>query len=142
MNTLSTAKLNNRIRSFKLKRGYMVTFSNNPAGRGYSRCFIADQADLEFASLPKGDDPYTIGYDRAVELIEQHKAAAAAAAVPLKTFTEDADMLIKNGPYGAYIAYKGKNYRMPHGRKPEDMTYEECLEAVKNSKSTKGSRKK
>ena len=95
-----------------------------------------------FVSLAKGDDPYTIGYDRAVELIEQHKAAAAAAAVPLKTFTEDADMLIKNGPYGAYIAYKGKNFRMPHGRKPEDMTYEECLEAVKNSKSTKGSRKK
>ena len=95
-----------------------------------------------FVSLANGDDPYTIGYDRAVELIEQHKAAAAAAAVPLKTFTEDADMLIKNGPYGAYIAYKGKNYRMPHGRKPEDMTYEECLEAVKNSKSTKGSRKK
>ena len=95
-----------------------------------------------FVSLAKGDDPYTIGYDRAVELIEQHKAAAAAEAVPLKTFTEDADMLIKNGPYGAYIAYKGKNYRMPHGRKPEDMTYEECLEAVKNSKSTKGSRKK
>ena len=27
MNTLSVRKLNNRIRSFKLKRGYMVTFS-------------------------------------------------------------------------------------------------------------------
>ena len=52
MNTLTTAKLNNRIRSFKLKRGYMVTFSNNPSGRGYSRCFIADQEDLEIASLP------------------------------------------------------------------------------------------
>lgn len=52
MNTLSTAKLNNRIRSFKLKRGYMVTFSNNPNGRGYSRCFIADKEDLEFAELP------------------------------------------------------------------------------------------
>lgn len=52
MNTLTTAKLNNRIRSFKLKRGYMVTFSNNPSGRGYSRCFIADKEDLEFAELP------------------------------------------------------------------------------------------
>ena len=31
MNTLSTAKLNNRIRSFKLKRGYMVTFSISSA---------------------------------------------------------------------------------------------------------------
>ena len=62
MNTLTTAKLNNRIRSFKLKRGYMVTFSNNPAGRGYSRCFIADQADLEFASLPKEMDQRISSY--------------------------------------------------------------------------------
>lgn len=52
MNSLSTAKLNNKIRSFKLKRGYMVTFANNPGGRGYSRCFIADDADLEFSELP------------------------------------------------------------------------------------------
>ena len=52
MNTLSSAQLNNRIRSFKLKRGYMVTFANRAKGRGYSRCFIADKADLEVASLP------------------------------------------------------------------------------------------
>ncbi len=53
MNTLTDAKLNNKIRSFKLKRGYMVTFSTRASGRGYSRCFIADKEDLEFASLPK-----------------------------------------------------------------------------------------
>ena len=52
MNTLSTAKLNNRIRSFKLKRGYMVTFSTLAKGRGYSRCFIAADKDLEMATLP------------------------------------------------------------------------------------------
>lgn len=52
MNTLTDAKLNNKIRSFKLKRGYMVTFSTRKEGRGYSRCFIADKEDLEFASLP------------------------------------------------------------------------------------------
>lgn len=51
MNTLTEAQLNNRIRSFKLKRGYMVTFSLLPEGRGYSRCFIADKADLEM-NLP------------------------------------------------------------------------------------------
>lgn len=53
MNTLTDAKLNNQIRSFKLKRGYMVTFSTRAEGRGYSRCFIADKEDLEFATLPK-----------------------------------------------------------------------------------------
>lgn len=52
MNTLTEAKLNNKIRSFKLKRGYMVTFSTRKGGRGYSRCFIADKADLEVKTLP------------------------------------------------------------------------------------------
>lgn len=52
MNTLTVAKLNNKIRSFKLKRGYMVTFAIGNGGRGYSRCFIADYADLEMPVLP------------------------------------------------------------------------------------------
>ena len=52
MNTLSESKLNNRIRSFKLKRGYMVTFANRAGGRGYQRCFIAADADIEMAELP------------------------------------------------------------------------------------------
>ena len=52
MNTLTDAKLNNRIRSFKLKRGYMVTFANRTGGRGYSRCFIAADEDLEVPMLP------------------------------------------------------------------------------------------
>ena len=83
-----------------------------------------------FASLQKGDDPYTLQYERAVELIEQNKQAAAAAAMPLRSFDEDKDMVIKNGRYGAYIAYKGKNYRLPAGRKPEQMSYAECVEIV------------
>ena len=53
MNTLKDAELNNKIRSFKLKRGYMVTFSTQASGRGYSRCFIAADNDLEVASLPE-----------------------------------------------------------------------------------------
>ena len=52
MNTLTEAQLNNGIRSFRLKRGYMVTFSTLPRGRGYSRCFIAADKDLEVAQLP------------------------------------------------------------------------------------------
>ena len=62
MNTLTEEKLNNRIRSFKLKRGYMVTFANNPGGRGYSRCFIADDADLEIAVLPEVLDRHISSY--------------------------------------------------------------------------------
>ena len=52
MNTLTAKKLNNRVKSFKLKRGYMVTLSNLPGGFGYSRCFIADKNDL-LVNLPE-----------------------------------------------------------------------------------------
>ena len=87
-----------------------------------------------FASLTKSDDPYTLQYERAVELIEQSKAQAVAAAAPIKTFEEDKDMVIKNGRYGSYIAYKGKNYRLPHNRKAETITYEECVKVVNTPK--------
>ena len=52
MKTLTTNQLKNKIRSFKLKRGYMVTFATRDAGRGYSRCFIAADKDLEIKELP------------------------------------------------------------------------------------------
>ena len=45
MKNLPTA-WNNRIQSFTLKRGYMVTFALKDTGSGYSRCFIAANEDL------------------------------------------------------------------------------------------------
>ena len=88
----------------------------------------------KFTSLPKSEDPYTIGYERAVELVKAHEKEVATANQPVKTFTEDAEMLIKNGRYGVYIAYKGKNYRIPKGRKAEELTYADCLKIVESSK--------
>src|SRR5574344_1163747 len=43
--SLTSANMNNRIRSFKLKRGYMVCFASDASGYGYNRIFIADKAD-------------------------------------------------------------------------------------------------
>ena len=85
-----------------------------------------------FVSLAKSDDPYTITHERAVELIESQQKMATA--MPIKTFDNDADMLIKNGRYGAYIAYKEKNYRIPRGKKAELLTYEECLKIINTTK--------
>ena len=87
-----------------------------------------------FASLAKSDDPYTITQERAVELIEAQKKTATAAATPIKTFVEDADLAIKNGRYGAYIAYKGKNFRIPKGKRAEAMSYDECMKIVNSTK--------
>ena len=88
----------------------------------------------KFTSLPKGEDPYTISYERAVELVLAHERQVATANTPVKSFAEDADLLIKNGRYGVYIAYKGKNYRIPKGRKVEDLSYEDCLKIIDGSK--------
>ena len=87
-----------------------------------------------FASLTKHDDPYTITYERAVELMHEHQAAAAAAHTPLRTFDEEPDLVVKNGRYGPYIAFKGKNYRLPKGAKPETLTLEECRRIVASAK--------
>ena len=87
-----------------------------------------------FASLARTDDPYTIGYDRAAELVREQQARAAAANTPLKTFAEEPELLIKNGRYGPYIAYKGKNYRIPKGTKPEEITLEACMKIIQTSK--------
>ena len=81
-----------------------------------------------FASLPKGDDPYTLTHDRAVEIVREHQAAAAAANTPLRSFEEDPDMLVKTGRYGAYIAHQGKNYRIPKGVQPEELPLEACMQ--------------
>ena len=43
-------------------------------------------------------------------------------------------MAVKNGRYGAYIAYKGKNYRIPRGKKAELLSYADCLNIVNNTK--------
>ena len=53
MVTLTDLKLNNRIRSFRLKRGYMVTFATQRSGYGYQRCFIANDQDVEMGELPQ-----------------------------------------------------------------------------------------
>ena len=79
MNTLTDKKLNNRIRSFRLKRGHMVTFSLREGGRGYSRCFIAADEDLEVASLPAILDRSISSY-RVFKWYDAGKPQLAAAA--------------------------------------------------------------
>ena len=88
-----------------------------------------------FTSLGKGDDPYTITRERAEELLNENREKQRAASVPLRKFEEDADMLIKSGMYGPYIAYKGKNYRLPKGANPNTVSFTECQRIIAKSKT-------
>ena len=84
-----------------------------------------------FTSLEKGDDPYTITFERAMELVASKAERDKAAKEPIKTFEEEPGLKILNGRYGPYISYEGKNYRIPKGKKPEALTLEECREIIK-----------
>jgi hypothetical protein len=44
--------IDNKIQSFRLKKGYMATLATSGDGTGYSRVYIADNADLIVNSLP------------------------------------------------------------------------------------------
>jgi hypothetical protein len=48
----SLGSMANAIRSFKLKRGYMATFAVNENGTGASRCYIAQDGDIELGRPP------------------------------------------------------------------------------------------
>ena len=76
MNSLSNATLNNQIRSFKLKRGYMVTFALGTSGWGYSRCFIAHDEDLEM-DMPANMDSRASSF-RVFKWWYAHKAGLAS----------------------------------------------------------------
>ena len=43
-----------------------------------------------------------------------------------------------NGRFGPYIAYKGKNYRIPKTiKEPETLSLEKCMEIVEKADSKK-----
>ena len=67
----------------------------------------------KFVSIKKDtdDDPYTIELTRAIELIEEKKAADAAAL--LKVFEEDETVRIINGRWGPFIKAGKKNIKIP-----------------------------
>jgi DNA topoisomerase-1 len=88
--------------------------------------------DGKFTSLDKSDDPYTITLERATELIRAKQQKSSKE--PLKTFPEDAEILVLNGMYGPYISYKKKNYRLPKGTVPAELTYAEAMQIIEKSK--------
>ncbi|MDD7247291.1 MAG: type I DNA topoisomerase [Prevotellaceae bacterium] len=87
--------------------------------------------DKKYVSIPKDKNPLSITLEEAVELISESRKAERQRHI--KTFAEDPKLEVMNGRYGPYIAYDGKNFRLPKALhdKAADLTYEECMEVVK-----------
>jgi DNA topoisomerase-1 len=89
----------------------------------------------KFFSLKKGvDDPYTITFDRAVEIILEKNDSDSK-----KVIKDFGDMMLLNGRYGPYLVKDKINYRLPKGTEAAKLTKEECLKIIENSDKTKKS---
>ena len=84
----------------------------------------------KFVSIPKGEDPLDISFERAVELIQEKRDSEEKSH--LKSFDEEPEMEVRTGRYGPYIVYKGKNYRIPKNKAANaaELTLEECRKIV------------
>lgn len=88
-------------------------------------------------SLEKTDDPYKVSLEKGVALIE--KAAELQEKKHIREFPQEGISVLR-GRYGPYISYNKKNYRIPKGTNPEDMTLEDCMVIIqtKDNESKKG----
>lgn len=94
-----------------------------------------------FVSIPKGEDPMDITLERAAELIQEKRLKEEQSH--LKQFGEDPDLEVRAGRWGPYIAYKGKNYKLPKSdaERATELTYDECkkiIEAEAKKPATRG----
>ena len=127
--SIDTITLEEALELFRLPRtlgeheGHEVTVSAGRYGP-YVAC------NGVFASLPKGADPMTIGFDEALDLLQEKQQAESKRH--LKTFDGEPDLEILSGRYGPYITYNGANYRIPknlHERAAE-LTVDECMTLI------------
>ena len=134
--SMETITLGEALELFKLPRT-LGQFENSDVVVGAGRFGPYVLHDKKYTSIPKGEDPLTITLDVAINLIQTKRLQEAQRH--LKTFAEDAKMEVMNGRYGPYIAYDGKNYRMPKALhdKAAELTYEQCMDIVKNAPEPK-----
>lgn len=82
----------------------------------------------KFYSLAKTDDPYTIEAERAIEIIGEKRTQDANRNI--KQFDEEPGLQVLNGRYGPYIAFNKKNFRIPKGTDPKELSLEDCREII------------
>ena len=134
--SIETITLEETLELFKLPRT-VGEFEGSPVVIGNGRFGPYILHDKKYTSLPKDTDPMAITLDESIALIREKREQDQKRH--LKVFTEDLDLEVINGRYGPYIAYKGKNYRLPKAlhQKAAELTYQECMDIVNTPIPTK-----
>ena len=129
---METISLEEALELFKLPREIGM-FEGKPVTIGAGRFGPYVLHDKKYISLPKGADPMTITLDEAIALVQEKRVQETNKH--LKVFAEDEKLEVLNGRYGPYLAYDGKNYRLPKAmhERAAKLGYEECMAIIKKN---------
>ena len=139
--SIETITLEEALELFKLPRT-IGEYEGSDVVIGAGRFGPYVMHNKKYVSLPKGTDPMKVTLEEAIQLIGEKREQEQKRHI--KAFDEDAKLEVLNGRYGPYIAYDGKNYRMPKAlhEKAAELSYAECMEIVNNAPEPKGRKRK
>ena len=88
----------------------------------------------KYTSISKETDPMSVTLDEAIAMIKDKRQQESQKH--LKSFDADGKLQILNGRYGPYIAFDGKNYRIPKAMHPNaaKLTFDQCMEIIEKQK--------
>ncbi len=93
-----------------------------------------------FYSMPKDEDPLTIGINRAVDILAKPKKSSNRTTKPLKELgkhpNDNENISLYKGRYGLYIKYKGVNFGVPKSANSEDISIKYALDIIKKKKKS------
>ena len=109
-------------------------FEGSPIVIGMGRFGAYVLHQKKYTSIPKETDPMAISMEEAVALIQEKRQQESQKH--LKAFDADGKMQILNGRYGPYIAFDGKNYRIPKAMHATaaKLTFDQCMEIIEKQK--------
>lgn len=81
-----------------------------------------------FYSLPKTDDPYTIEYERAVEILKMPKLPRELGSY------QGVEVSVAKGRFGPYIKYNDLFCSLPKGVDPFDVTLTQAIDLIEEKK--------
>ena len=102
-----------------------------------------------YANLPEVEEVFTIGMNRAVEVLAQKAASRGgrgAAQKPLRELgehpAEGGPVNVMDGRYGPYVKWQKINATLPKGTEPDQVTMDMALELIAEKAAKKGGRKR
>ena len=101
----------------------------------------------KYANLPDVEEVFTVGLNRAVDLIAQKAAGGGrpgrgAAVAAIQTFEHDGGPItVRAGRYGPYVNQGKVNATLPKDLKPEDVTLEQAIALIAARAEATGSKK-